>query len=48
MNYAKPEIAVLACANSAIQGQGPSKISGQVDTKGDQNLVTNAAYEADE
>jgi hypothetical protein len=48
MKYAKPEIAMLASASSTIQSQGMPKISGNVDSKGIQFVVTNPAYEADE
>jgi len=48
MKYAKPEIALLASASSAIHSQGMPKISGNFDSKGAQHVVTNPAYEADE
>jgi hypothetical protein len=48
MKYAKPEIAMLASASSAIQSQGMPKISGQFDSQDIKYVVTNPAYEADE
>jgi len=48
MKYAKPEIAMLASASSAIQSQGMPKISGNFDSQGVQHVMTNPAYEADE
>ena len=48
MKYSKPEIAVLASANAAIQSQAKT-VSPGFDNLIDGNpFVTNGAYEADE
>jgi hypothetical protein len=49
MNYAKPEITLLASASSVIQGTDPvQKTSGPEDSKQMLGKLTIAAYEADE
>jgi hypothetical protein len=49
MNYAKPQINVIAAATTAIRNQEPgSKRGSPLDGKGSDMFVTTAAYEADE
>lgn len=48
MNYVKPEVALLASASSAIQGDPPKAAFTQPDSVGDPYLITVGAYEADE
>jgi len=47
MNYSKPEIALVASASLAIQGQ-PKAASTTADNQGTPFTKTVAAYEADE
>jgi hypothetical protein len=47
MNYTKPEITLLASANSVIQGH-PKAIDTTPDSKNEPFLKTVSAYEADE
>jgi hypothetical protein len=48
VEYSKPEITMRASANSAIESQGMPKVTGQIDSRGVEFVVTNPAYEADE
>jgi hypothetical protein len=48
MNYVKPEIAVLASANTAIQGVSKSTIPAYDNIVNGYTCQTVGAYEADE
>jgi hypothetical protein len=49
MNYAKPQINVIAAATTAIQDQRPgSKNGSPLDGQGTDKFVTASAYQADE
>lgn len=47
MNYAKPEVTLLASATHVIQGS-TSKMQGLEDSKSELFVVTISAYESDE
>jgi hypothetical protein len=49
MNYAKPQISVIAAATTAIRDQRPgTKIGSPLDGQGPDKFVTASAYQADE